>query len=57
MITISAQEVKSVVRNLNVTKVSGPDLISPRLLKEAATEYVVRLLSFSIAWYKKENFP
>ena len=38
MITISAQEVKDVLRNLNVTKASGPDLISPRLLKEAATK-------------------
>ena len=36
-ITISEQDVRDVLNNLNVTKASGPDLISPRLLKEGAT--------------------
>ena len=36
-ITISQQDVRDVLNNLNVTKASGPDLISPRLLKEGAT--------------------
>ena len=36
-ITISQQYVRDVLNNLNVTKASGPDLISPRLLKECAT--------------------
>ena len=36
-ITISEQEVKDVLDNLNVTKACGPDLISPRLLKEGAS--------------------
>ena len=36
-ITISEQEVKDVLDNLNVTKACGPDLISPRLLKKGAS--------------------
>ena len=36
-ITISEQEVKDVLDNLNVTKACGPDLISPRLLKIGAS--------------------
>ena len=36
-ITISQQDVRNVLNNLNVTKASGPDLISTRLLKEGAT--------------------
>ena len=35
-ISITIQDVKDVLRNLNVNKASGPDLISPRLLKEGA---------------------
>ena len=35
-IVISCQDVKDVLLHLNVTKASGPDLISPRLLREGA---------------------
>ena len=35
-IVISYQDVKDVLLHLNVTKASGPDLISPRLLREGA---------------------
>ena len=35
-IEISIQDVKDVLLHLNVSKASGPDLISPRLLKEIA---------------------
>ena len=35
-INISIQDVKDVLKNLNVSKSCGPDLISPRLLKEGA---------------------
>ena len=35
-IEISIQDVKDVLLHLNVSKASGPDLISPRLLKEGA---------------------
>ena len=35
-ITISSQEVKDVLLNLSVNKACGPDLISPRFLKEGA---------------------
>ena len=37
IINISEQEVNDVVRNLNVTKATGPDQISPRLLKEGSS--------------------
>ena len=32
----SIQDIKDVLKNLNVSKSCGPDLISPRLLKEGA---------------------
>ena len=35
-ITIHAEDVKDVLDNLNVTKSCGPDLVSPRLLKEGS---------------------
>ena len=35
-IVISCQDVKDVLLHLNATKASGPDLISPRLLREGA---------------------
>ena len=35
-IVTSCQDVKDVLLHLNVTKASGPDLISPRLLREGA---------------------
>ena len=36
-ITISQQDVRDVLNKFNATKASGPDLISPHLLKEGAT--------------------
>ncbi|MCG7875203.1 MAG: reverse transcriptase family protein [Candidatus Thiodiazotropha endolucinida] len=36
-ITISIQDVKDVLQHLNISKACGPDLISPRLLKEGAS--------------------
>ena len=36
-ITITIKNVSDVLGNLNITKASGPDLISPRLLKEDAS--------------------
>ena len=36
-ISISQQDVRDVLNNINVTKACGPDLISPRLLNEGAT--------------------
>ena len=38
MVNISSQDVHDILRNLNITKAPGPDLINPRLLKEAAAE-------------------
>ena len=35
-ITISRQDVEDVLQHLNVSKASGPDLISPHLFKEGA---------------------
>ena len=42
-INISIQDVKDVLKNLNVSKSCGPDLISPRLLKEG-TDILARPL-------------
>ena len=36
VIQITCQDVRDVLRNLNVSKSCGPDLISPRLLREGA---------------------
>ena len=59
-IVISCQDVKDVLLHLNVTKASGPDLISPRLLKEGAgifaIPYFLILLS-SLAHLIKDTFP
>ena len=57
MITISALEVKDVLRNLSVTKSSGPDLISPRLLKEVATELCGPLSEFFNRLIQEGTFP
>ena len=54
-ITISQQDVRDVLNNLNVTKASGPDFISPRLLKEGAT-ILSKPLLYSIAHYFKVTF-
>ena len=46
-ITISIQDVKDVLQHLNVSKTSGPDLISHRLLKEGTN---VLALPYSIVF-------
>ena len=46
-IEISIQDVKDVLLHLNVSKAPGPDLISPRLLKEGAD---ILAYSFSIVF-------
>jgi hypothetical protein len=38
-IKLCENEVEDVLKVINPTKASGPDLISPRLLKEAARTY------------------
>ena len=55
MVSISSQDVHDILRNLNITKAPGPDLINPRLLKEAATELCGPLSVFIIGYYMK-NF-
>ena len=47
IIIISSQDVKEVLQHLNASKVSGPDLISPRLLKEGDN---ILALPYSIAF-------
>ena len=54
-ITIAQQDVRDALNNLNVTKASGPDLISPCLLKERAT-ILSKPLLYSIAHYFKVTF-
>lgn len=56
-ITITPIEVKDVLRNLNVTKASGPDLMSPRLLKEAANELCTPLSVFFNRLIQEGRFP
>ena len=51
-IEISIQDVKDVLLHLNVSKASGPDLISPRLLKEGA---VILAYHFSIVFNRSLN--
>ena len=41
-VTISSQEIKDVLLNLNVNKACGPDLISSRFLKEGAVTLASR---------------
>ena len=51
-IEISIQDVKGVLLHLNVSKASGPDLISPRLLKEGADIFAY---PFSIVFNRSLN--
>ena len=37
-INITANDIRDILKSLNVSKASGPDLISPRLLKEGANQ-------------------
>ena len=53
-IDITQQDVTDVLSNLNVTKACGPDLISPRLLKEGASVFS-KPLRFLIAYYNKDT--
>ena len=50
--TVSIQDVKDVLLHLNVSKASGPDLISPRLLKEGAD---ILAYPFSIVFNRSLN--
>ena len=51
-IEISIQDVKEVLLHLNVSKASGPDLISPRFLKEGAD---ILAYPFSIVFNRSLN--
>jgi hypothetical protein len=56
-INISNQDVLDVLKNLNINKASGPDLINPRLLKEGAevlSPHLVKLFNSSLS---KSYFP
>ena len=53
-ITISRQDVEDVLQHLNVSKASGPDLISTRLLKEGAN---VLALPYSNRSLEQGYFP
>ena len=56
-IIILCQDVKDVLLHLNVTKASGPDLISPRLLREGPIFLHFLILLSSIAHLIKDTFP
>ena len=57
MVNISSQDVHDILRNLNITKAPGPDLINPRLLKEAAAELCGPLSVFYNRLLHEEIFP
>ena len=56
-IVISCQDVKDVLLHLNVTKASGPDLISPRLFGRGPIFLHFLILLSSIAHLIKDTFP
>lgn len=57
MISISKQEVKEALRNLNVSKASGADFISPRVHKEVAAELWGPLSIFCKHLIQEGKFP
>ena len=56
-IVISCQDVKDVLLHLYVTKVSGPGLICPRLLREGRIFLPFLILLSTIAHLIKDTFP
>ena len=56
-INITAQDVLDVLKNLNVSKASGPDGINPRLLREGADALSIPLAKLFNLSIKKAIFP
>ena len=56
-ITISPQDVLDILKSLDTTKASGPDIINPRLLKEASKELCIPLSIFFSHLITLGNFP
>lgn len=56
-INISYLDVRDVLQHLNVSKASGPDLINPRLLREAADQLSYPLSKFYNHLIQKGRFP
>ena len=57
IVNINSQDVHDILRNLNTSKASGPDLINPRLLREVAVELCVPLSQFFNKSIQEETFP
>ena len=45
-INIMPSEIRNILRSLTISKASGPDLISPRLLREGADQLCIPLSNF-----------
>ena len=56
-ITKAAVQLRDVLRNLNTTKPSGPDLMSPRLFKEAENELCTPHSVFFHRLIQEGRFP
>ncbi|MEW8543133.1 MAG: reverse transcriptase family protein, partial [Candidatus Thiodiazotropha sp.] len=57
IINISPEDVRDVLKNLNTSKASGPDLINPRLLKEGSEELCTPLSIFFNHLLNVGKFP
>ena len=57
IVNINSQDVHDILRKLNTSKASGPDLINPRLLREAAVELCGPLSQFFNKLIQEETFP
>ena len=57
IITIIPEDVRDVLKNLNTSETSGPDLINPKLLKEGSEELSVPLSAFFNQLLKMGKFP
>ncbi|MCG8048301.1 MAG: reverse transcriptase family protein [Candidatus Thiodiazotropha endolucinida] len=56
-IDITSSDIRDILRALNVSKASGPDLISPRLLKEGADQLCEPLSQFFSRLIHSGRFP
>ena len=56
-ITISETDVLDALSNINTTEASGPDLTSPRILKEGTKELALPLLSLFNESIQTSYFP
>ena len=56
-IDITTSDVRDILKSLNISKASGPDLVSPRLLKEGANQLSTPLSKFFNRLINSGQFP